>query len=151
MSLIPFVVTENYIALIGNLPVILIRAGGVNMPMCVDPRDATAILCQWKNEGLDWRSCGNLLKHLLIAFDAPPTKIAITGFCENLFVANVFVQRGGEEIALGSTHGEAIVLAMEFGVPMFIDEQVLIEVIENKEARQFLSFIEEQMSSVLEH
>ena len=151
MSLIPFVITKNFMVLEdGESPILLIKAGGVNVPLHLNTCEANTIMAQWVNGELIDSSPYYLLGKMFSLFDISLTRIAITEIRNGNPITYLFLRREDEDIALLVHYGVAISLATAFDVPMLIEERVVIDATKSKGTQQFLSDIETLNPEVLE-
>jgi hypothetical protein len=59
--------------------------------------------------------------------DATLTSVVINDLKDSTFYANLVLQRNGTEVRIDSRPSDAIALAMQMKVPIFVDESVLKE------------------------
>jgi len=151
--MVPLVVTKESAILVDDTwPILLMKAAGVNVPMGISFVDAERIAAFLKDGTLEPGSFVNIIKYLLAECGTSVTKVAITEISDNEFISQIFLREGdgGEEVALPALPGEAILLALILGAPMFIDEQVVIEATAGEYAQGLISALEQTDPSVLE-
>jgi bifunctional DNase/RNase len=154
MGLIPFAVTENSVVYVrgelGMIPILLIKAGGINLPFGVGGYDAQYIKELAAGSEPDERSPDDLMRNIILALGASLAKVAITGASDDSFLARIYLKKDVEEFSLPSFPSDAIILGLSFKVPMLIEEDVLIAGTSNEDTQQFLSIIQEQAPYCLE-
>jgi bifunctional DNase/RNase len=148
--LVPFVVTQHSVVAVDDkIIVLLMKAAEVNVPMTISLYEGECIVYLLKDGDLDPRSAAAILKEVLALSGIPVVKIAITELCDDgdgdepEFAARLFLMKGGEEVSFPIFPGDAILLALALGAPMFIDEEVVMWAIKGEAAQQLLSIVEE--------
>ncbi len=70
----------------------------------------------------------DLVKNVIEGMEAVLKSVVINDLKDSTFFANLVLQRNGSEIRIDSRPSDAIALAMQLKVPIFVDESVLQEV-----------------------
>ncbi len=155
MDLIPFTITKNSVVLLrsdrGVVPILLIKAGGINLPIGFNVYEAQRIVTLVLGGEPSWCSPDDLARNVLVVLGSPLTKIVIVGISDECnFLARIFFKKGEEEFSLPAHLSDAIVLGLSFKVPMFVGEKVLIEGTSNEGTEGLLSAIQEFAPHTLE-
>lgn len=69
----------------------------------------------------------DLLKNLLLSFDADVEKVLINDLNEGTFFAQIHYKNNGENIELDARPSDAIALAIRFNAPIYVHKNVLDE------------------------
>ena len=113
MSLIPlFITVKSVLALNRERYIILVKAGGINLPIGIEEDDADAILFILVGGEFDKDLPSDLAANVLIALDVPLTKVVITELSGDEFLTRIYFQKDGEEISLPVFLGDGVVLGL---------------------------------------
>jgi len=155
--MVPFVVTKNSVVQLDNsLTILLLKAAEVNVPMTISLYEGQCIAHLLAYGDVDPQSAAIVLKEVLALAGIPLVKIAITEIREDddegegQFASELFLKKGNEEVSFPIFPGDAILLALATGAPMFIDETVVIQATQGEYAQRFLAFVEESVPIALE-
>lgn len=156
--LVPFVVTKYSVVLVdGHLPVLLMKAAEVNVPMTISSYEGQCIVYFLSDGDLDPRSPASGLKEVFALSGISLVKIVIDGLGDDdenavaQFISSMVIKKGDEkEVSLPIFPGDAIMLALTLGAPMFIDEMVVMRATEGEPAQRLISFLEETAPIALE-
>ena len=69
----------------------------------------------------------DLLKNMVLNFDSTIKKILISDLTEGTFYARIVFERGDQLHEIDARPSDAIALAVRFGAPIYVNEQVLKE------------------------
>jgi bifunctional DNase/RNase len=155
--MVPFVVTKNSVVrLEESLVILLLKAAEVNVPMTISLYEGQCITHLLAYGDVDPQSAAMVLKEVLTLAGIPLIKVAITEIREDdedgegQFASSLFLKKGDEEVSFPIFPGDAILLALATGAPMFIDEAVVMRATEGEYAQRFLAFVEETVPIALE-
>ncbi len=91
----------------------------------------------------------DLFKNILVGCGISVTKIVITKLEEGIFFADVYCQQDEEEKIIDSRPSSAIALALRFGSPVFIENDLLVQILGDEEVTKAMVYIEENRPSLL--
>jgi uncharacterized protein len=144
-----FTVAPDSFVFVNGKVVILIKAGDVHIPIWIGPTEAFAIQNELLGAETPRPLTHNLFRNALIALDAPITKAVITELRGKIYIASVFIRKDGTEIPIDARPSDAIALAIRFGAPLFVEDEVMIKTLESEEIKQFLEFLEINIPSAM--
>jgi bifunctional DNase/RNase len=67
----------------------------------------------------------DLLRNIVMGFDAKVQKIVVTELREDTFYAVIWIERGGSYISVDSRPSDALALALRTDCPIFVEDSVL--------------------------
>jgi uncharacterized protein len=67
----------------------------------------------------------DLIKNLLIGFDAHVHKVVVNELREDTFFAVIWMEREGKVMSVDSRPSDALALALRLDCPIYVDEEVL--------------------------
>lgn len=105
-------------------PVILLKARGRAIPIFVDPVVAKSVLNALHSEKPPRPLTHDLMQTVLEAYGAKVTRVSIT-LKGDTFYGELTIAREGKEISFDSRSSDAIALAVRFGAPIFVGEELL--------------------------
>jgi len=71
----------------------------------------------------------DLIRNILVAVGAELEKIVINDLREGTFFANLYLVQDGKELRVDSRPSDAIALASALNVPIFVEEEVMDQVV----------------------
>ena len=110
-----------------NMPIILLRdsEGQKVLPIWVGIYEANAIALQIENVSTPRPMTHDLLKNVIADLHGRIKKIVVSDIKENTFYALIYVDLGGELIAVDARPSDAIALALRARAPIFVEEKVI--------------------------
>jgi uncharacterized protein len=105
-------------------PVVLLKAKGRAVPIFVDPVVAESIEAELGGKKPPRPLTHDLMRTILESLDAKITKASIT-LKGATFIADLRVKVNGKERVFDSRSSDAIALALRFGAPIFVGEDLL--------------------------
>jgi uncharacterized protein len=120
---------------ITNMPIIILRdeAGQRVLPIWVGIFEANAIALQIENVATPRPMTHDLLRNVIEDLRAVVEKVVVCDLKENTFYALIYIQAGGETVAVDARPSDAIALALRTKAPIYVEESV----IENAKAVDF--------------
>ena len=70
----------------------------------------------------------DLIENVISGFQANLEKIVVTELRDRTFYAKLIIRRHGQSVEIDSRPSDAIALAVQMRVPIYVDEQVLEDV-----------------------
>jgi len=112
---------------ITNMPIVILSdLEGVRiLPIWVGFFEANAIALQMENVTTPRPMTHDLLKNVICGLNATVKKIVVNNLWDNTFYALVFLELGGETMAIDSRPSDAIALALRMKSPIFVEEEVI--------------------------
>jgi bifunctional DNase/RNase len=112
---------------ITNSPIVILQDIDRNtlLPIWVGIFEANAIALQIERVDTPRPMTHDLLKNVLLHFDADVEKIVVTHLKENTFFAVIHLTRNGEMMTIDSRPSDAIALALRTDAPIFVTEEVI--------------------------
>jgi bifunctional DNase/RNase len=112
---------------ITNSPIVILQDVDRNtlLPIWVGIFEANAIALQIERVDTPRPMTHDLLKNVLLHFDAEVEKIVVTHLKENTFFALIHLSKNGEMMTLDSRPSDAIALALRTDAPIFVTEEVI--------------------------
>lgn len=122
IRIVELVVDQN-----SNMPVILLRVVDRDLvfPFWVGIFEANAISLVMQGVVAERPMTHDLLKDMVLAMNGTVSRVAMTDFREQTFFATIYVRVAGKEIEVDSRPSDAFSLAIRFGAPMYISEELL--------------------------
>jgi bifunctional DNase/RNase len=110
-----------------NMPIILLRDSGGQkvLPIWVGIYEANAIALQIENVSTPRPMTHDLLKNVITDLKAMVKKIVVSDLKENTFFAVIYLEVGGETVAIDARPSDAIALALRARAPIFVEESVI--------------------------
>lgn len=112
---------------ITNMPIVILSdlEGHRILPIWVGFFEANAIALQMENVTTPRPMTHDLLKNVIAGLNATVKKIVVNNLWDNTFYALVFLETGGETVAIDSRPSDAIALALRMKSPIFVEEEVI--------------------------
>jgi len=112
---------------ITNSPIVILQDIDRNtlLPIWVGIFEANAIALQIERVDTPRPMTHDLLKNVLLHFDAEVDKIVVTHLKENTFFAQIHLTKKGEVMTIDSRPSDAIALALRTDAPIFVTEEVI--------------------------
>lgn len=110
-------------------PVVLLREndGPRELPIWIGPPEASAIAMELTGRRFQRPLTHDLLKTMIEALGGQVRKVAIVDLQDKTYFARVFLERGGELIAIDARPSDSIALALRTQAPIFVKEDLLRE------------------------
>ena len=112
---------------ITNSPIVILQDVERNtlLPIWVGIFEANAIALQIERVDTPRPMTHDLLKNVLLHFDAEVEKIVVTHLKENTFFAQIHLTKKGEMMTIDSRPSDAIALALRTDAPIYVTEEVI--------------------------
>jgi bifunctional DNase/RNase len=112
---------------ITNSPIVILQDVDRNtlLPIWVGIFEANAIALQIERVDTPRPMTHDLLKNVILHFDAEVEKIVVTHLRENTFFALIHLSMDGEMMTIDSRPSDAIALALRTDAPIFVTEEVI--------------------------
>lgn len=125
-----------------NMPIVLLKEADADtvLPIWVGIYEANAIALEIEKVSTPRPMTHDLLRNVLLGFDATVVKIVVTELKDDTFYAVIWLDRGGEVISIDSRPSDALALALRMDCPIYVEDEVL------KSSRQATS-VNEQVNS----
>jgi bifunctional DNase/RNase len=110
-----------------SMPIVILKDVGSNhvLPIWVGIYEANAIALEIEKVSTPRPMTHDLIKTLLLGFDAGIRKVVVNELREDTFFALIWVERNGELISVDSRPSDALALALRLDCPIYVDESVL--------------------------
>ncbi len=112
---------------ITNMPIVILKDsdGDRVLPIWVGVFEANAIALQIENIPTPRPMTHDLLKNILSEIEANVDRIVVSELRENTFYAMIYLDRGGQIIAIDARPSDAIALALRTKSPIYVEESVV--------------------------
>jgi len=112
---------------ITNSPIVILQDAEKNtlLPIWVGIFEANAIALQIERIDTPRPMTHDLLKNILLQFEAEVEKIVVTELRENTFYALIHLRHGEDRVTIDSRPSDAIALALRTDSPIFVTEEVI--------------------------
>ncbi|HOC18960.1 MAG TPA: bifunctional nuclease family protein [Vicinamibacterales bacterium] len=112
---------------ITNMPIIVLRdaEGQRVLPIWVGIFEANAIALRIENISTPRPMTHDLLRNVIEDLNGVVRKIVVSDLKDNTFYALIYVEVGGQTLAIDSRPSDAIALALRADAPIFVEETVL--------------------------
>jgi len=110
-----------------NMPIILLKdaQGEALLPIWVGLYEAQAIALEVEKSQTPRPLTHDLLKNLIHGLNAKVQRIVVTELKEDTFYAVIWMEQGGEVVAIDARPSDALALALRTDCPIYVDEDVL--------------------------
>ncbi len=112
-----------------NMPIVVLRdeAGERTLPIWIGMFEAHAVALQLENSAPARPMTHDLLRHVIEALGATVTEVHVTDVRDGTFHALVYLQSGGDLLAIDARPSDALALALRTRAPVFVAEHVLTD------------------------
>jgi uncharacterized protein len=110
-----------------NMPIILLKDAQSEalLPIWVGLYEAQAIALEVEKTQTPRPLTHDLLKNLIDGLNAKVQRIVVTELKDDTFYAVIWMEQGGEIVALDARPSDALALALRTDCPIYVDEDVL--------------------------
>ncbi|HEY0565990.1 MAG TPA: bifunctional nuclease family protein [Terriglobales bacterium] len=110
-----------------NMPIVVLREsnGPSVLPIWVGLYEANAIALEIEKTATPRPMTHDLIKNVVMGFDAKVLKVVVTELKEDTFYAVIWLERGGTHISVDSRPSDALALALRTDCPIYVHESVL--------------------------
>lgn len=110
-----------------NMPVVVLKQvqGSAVLPIWVGIYEANAIALEIEKVQTPRPMTHDLLKNVLLGLNVRLQKVVVSELKEDTFYAVIWMERGGEIIAMDSRPSDALALALRLDCPIYVEEEVL--------------------------
>lgn len=112
---------------ITNMPIVILKdkEGERVLPIWVGVFEANAIALQIENISTPRPMTHDLLRNILSEIEADVQRIVVSELKENTFYAMIYLDSGGQTMAVDARPSDAIALALRTKAPIFVEETVV--------------------------
>ena len=110
-----------------SMPMIVLKdiAGEAVLPIWVGIFEANAIALEIEKNTTPRPMTHDLIRNILRGFDTHVTRVVISDLREDTFYAIIWMERGGETLAIDARPSDALALAVRADCPIFVARTVL--------------------------
>ncbi len=110
-----------------NMPIVVLKDVGSDtvLPIWVGVYEANAIALEIEKVTTPRPMTHDLIKNILIGFDAHVHKIVVNELRDDTFFAVIWMERDEKVISIDSRPSDALALALRLDCPIYVDEEVL--------------------------
>jgi bifunctional DNase/RNase len=110
-----------------NMPIVVLKdvGGDAVLPIWVGVYEANAIALEIEKVTTPRPMTHDLIKNLLIGFDAHVHKVVVNELREDTFFAVIWMERDGKVMSMDSRPSDALALALRLDCTIYVDEEVL--------------------------
>jgi hypothetical protein len=112
-----------------NQPIVLLQTlkGDVALPLVIGGTEAMSIYSGLTQEPSPRPLTHDLTRTILDHFEATVHEVHIVDLKDDVFFAELVLASEGQEIRLDSRPSDAIALALKYGAPIFLSEEILAQ------------------------
>src|SRR6195256_1061544 len=112
---------------VSNMPIVVLKdiGGDTVLPIWVGVYEANAIALEIEKVSTPRPMTHDLIRNLLIGFDAGIRKVVVNELKDDTFFAVIWVERNGELMSVDSRPSDALALALRLDCPIYVDDSVL--------------------------
>lgn len=112
---------------ITNMPIVILKdkEGDRVLPIWVGVFEANAIALQIENIATPRPMTHDLLKNVLTEIEANVKRVVVCELRDNTFYAMIYLDRGGDTMAIDARPSDAIALALRAKAPIYVEETVV--------------------------
>lgn len=112
---------------ITNMPIVILKDKGGErvLPIWVGVFEANAIALQIENIATPRPMTHDLLRNILSEIEADVLRIVVSDLRDNTFYAMIYLDRGGDTIAVDARPSDAIALALRTKAPIYVEDSVV--------------------------
>ncbi len=112
-----------------NVPIVVLKEVDTDavLPIWVGSYEANAIALEIEKVATPRPMTHDLLKSLLVGFDAEIRRVVVTELRDDTFYAVIWVERQGKLMSVDSRPSDALALALRMDCPIFVDKEVLLK------------------------
>lgn len=112
---------------ITNMPIVILKdkVGERVLPIWVGVFEANAIALQIENITTPRPMTHDLLRNILSEIEADVLRIVVSDLRDNTFYAMIYLDRGGDTIAIDARPSDAIALALRTKAPIYVEDSVV--------------------------
>ena len=110
-----------------RMPIVLLNdlAGEVVLPIWVGLLEANSIALEIEKSTMPRPMTHDLLRTAIASLNARVTRVVVAALRDDTFYATVWMEQGGEAVALDARPSDAIALALRADCPIFVSKSVL--------------------------
>ena len=110
-----------------NMPIVVLKdvASDLVLPIWVGVFEANAIALELEKTATPRPMTHDLLRNVARGLGARVTKVVVSDLREDTFYATIWMEQGGEEVAIDARPSDAIALALRWDCPIFVSKTVL--------------------------
>jgi len=138
-----------------NVPIVILKDvnGASVLPIWVGIYEANAIALEIEKVSTPRPMTHDLIKNLLLGFDARVHKVVVNDLRDDTFYALIWLERNGQIMSVDSRPSDALALALRVDCPIFVDDEVLknskvagaaTDKINNEELRRWLEGLNDE-------
>lgn len=112
-----------------NSPVVILKEenGEQILPIWIGFMEASAIASKLEGVEMPRPMTHDLLNNCITQLGVVVEKVVVTDLRDNTYYANIYLRTPEKEILIDSRPSDAIALALRAGVPIFVNESVLLK------------------------
>jgi bifunctional DNase/RNase len=110
-----------------RMPIVVLNdlAGEVVLPIWVGMLEAHAIALEIEKTSMPRPMTHDLLRNAIQGLNARVTRVVVSALRDDTFFATVWMEQGGEHVALDARPSDAIALALRADCPIYVSSAVL--------------------------
>ena len=110
-----------------NLPIVVLKdvAGEAVLPIWVGIYEANAIALEIEKVATQRPMTHDLIRNVLFGLETGVKKIVVSDLKEDTYYAVIWLERGGELIAVDSRPSDALAVALRLDCPIYVEQSVL--------------------------
>jgi bifunctional DNase/RNase len=110
-----------------NMPIVVLKdvASDLVLPIWVGVFEANAIALELEKTAMPRPMTHDLLRSFARGLGASVTRVVVSDLREDTFFATVWMEQGGEVIAVDARPSDAIALALRADCPIYVSKRVL--------------------------
>jgi bifunctional DNase/RNase len=121
-----------------NMPIVVLKdvASDMILPIWVGVFEANAIALELEKSTTPRPMTHDLLKNLAHGLNARVRKVVVSELRDDTFYALIWMEQGGDTIALDARPSDAIALALRWDCPIYVHRDVLANIRQSADSSQ---------------
>jgi bifunctional DNase/RNase len=121
-----------------NMPIVVLKdvASDMILPIWVGVFEANAIALELEKSTTPRPMTHDLLKNLAHGLNARVSKVVVSELRDDTFFALIWMEQGGETLALDARPSDAIALALRWDCPIYVHRDVLASTRQSADSSQ---------------
>lgn len=138
-------ITEEKVINFNGMPLLLLcdEATGSAIPVFIGTTEANAIAGELRDINSPRPMTHDLFKEVLLGLGAMVTGLVVTKLDEEgIYHGLLAVERDGQKLEFDCRPSDGVALALKFGSPIQVDEQVFIDSLSNPQTEQLMDLVD---------
>ena len=137
-------IDQEYLIFVNNTPILLLKdkSSGSALPVWMGTAEAGAILAELQGVQPLRPMTHDLFKNVLTTCAIMVKKVVVTELKDTIYHAVLILEKDGEEMRIDTRPSDGIALALRFGSPIFVEDTVFVETMQDENTKGLLDTFE---------